>query len=249
MLRRMTIGVSSAGKPCRKVDFKPLEATARPAAGSVLDPSFVSRVLFAISRIAKQDARNDAGDEQIGDRDVHLHRIDDEHDRRRDQRIHQRSGNHQRGREFGAVAGIAHRVDRDDAEARDGGERRARDAAEHHRGEHRDLREPAARNSQRRLRGNRRCACVMPNWFIRLPASTKNGIASSGTDAHVGRHVAHQRVERHVEHHEPGDRRQPHRGADRHAQRHQREQHDDHQRRRHGATPSAPADGCAAQAV
>ena len=129
---------------------------------------------------AHQQAREDAGQEQLADRDVGDDAEHDEADRRRDHRRDHAAGGDQAGRARHVVAGAAHHRDQQRADRRGVGGGAAGDRGHHHR-RRRPRPGRGRRGCGRPRRGrSRRCACEMPPAFISSPASMKNGIASSG---------------------------------------------------------------------
>ena len=79
------------------------------------------------------DAGQDAGHEQRADRDVGHHAVDDEGQRRREDRPERRGGGGDADRGLDRVAVVLHRLDLDRADAGGIGDRRARHAGEDHR--------------------------------------------------------------------------------------------------------------------
>ena len=104
-------------------------------------------------RQAEQQARDDAGDEQMRDRDraAGRERIDHRVVRGRDQQRLQRAGDRHVDGEQPRIAVLDHLRDHHRADRGGVGDRRARDAAEHGRGEDIDQRQPAADEADEHL--------------------------------------------------------------------------------------------------
>ena len=145
----MIAGVSSAGSAAMKVtpEHPPAErlvAAHVVAARAVIDVSH--------HEDGHHGAGNDAAEEQRADRDVPHHAVDDERQRRRDDRPERRGRGGDADREFGRVAVILHRLDLDRAETGRIRDRGARHAGEDHRADDVDVREPAAHPARERDR-------------------------------------------------------------------------------------------------
>ena len=82
-----------------------------------------------------QDAGNDAGQEELADRDVGNHAEDDHPDRRRDHRRDHAAGGNQRGRARDVVVGPAHHRNQQRTDGRRVGRRAAGDGRHQYRGE------------------------------------------------------------------------------------------------------------------
>ena len=91
-----------------------------------------------------QQAGNDAGEEQAADRDVGRDAVDHHRQRRRDDRADRGGCRRDRGRGFGVVALVAHRLDLERADAARVGDRRAGHAGEDHAAEDVGVAQPAA---------------------------------------------------------------------------------------------------------
>ena len=101
---------------------------------------------------AQQDARDKSGEEQRAERRAGHRRVQDHRRGRRDHRPDAGGGRGDRRREVGGIAGLLHRRDDDRAGAGEVRGRRADHAAEEHRGDDVDLREPGAHRPDQGVR-------------------------------------------------------------------------------------------------
>ena len=101
---------------------------------------------------AEQDARDQSGEEQRAERGAGHRRVQDHRRGRRDHRPDAGGGRGDRRREVGGIAGLLHRRDDDRAGAGEVRGRRADHAAEEHRGDDVDLREPGAHRPDQGVR-------------------------------------------------------------------------------------------------
>ena len=143
MPHRMITGASSDSMPSsavrptrRERERHRRRAWLTPAGDAVVDERHQHQT--------DQNAWQQAGDEDLGDRDLRGNGVDHHHDAGRNDWPDGRGGQRHRGSEFGPVAGGLHRTQLHRAQPGRIGHRRARDAREDHAGQHVHLRQATA---------------------------------------------------------------------------------------------------------
>ena len=176
-----------------------------------------------------EDARDDAGDEQLADVLLGDQAVDREHRRGRDHDAERAAGRDHAGREALRIAEAAHLRIGDLGEGRGGRDRGAADRREAAAGRDRRDAEPAAQMAEERIGGAEQLAAHARGGGERAHQQEQrhHGEIEVGHRAHRGVADDLQRRQAGGEIAEAGDADEAHRHADRHAQQHQDEQADE----------------------
>ena len=187
-----------------------------------------------------QEARHDAGRKELPDRGIGDHAVDDERQRRGNDRADGGRGGGDADGEVGVVAGVAHRLDFDVAEPTGVGDRSARHAGEDDARADIHMAEPAVHPPDRRARETED-ACRDAGGVHQVSGENeeRHGDQREGVDA--VHHVVEHRHRRQPGEHDEDERREPERDRDRRTDHHQNEEQDKEKEERHRATRPSPS--------